>query len=236
LLSCKNNAIKPNGQTICIDRKLCNNCGNCAEVCPTKAINVFGELMTVQQVMKIVEKESVFYTRSRGGLTLSGGEATAQVEFTKALLEEAKKRRINTAIETCGYTQWENIESIKDSLDLIYYDIKCLDREKHIEFTSVSNELILDNLKRLFSNCDKNKIIVRTPVVPGFNDNERDLVDIADFLKGMGSTRFELLRYHRFGASKYEHLGKEYPMGNEELSSQRFEELENAIKKCMQKN
>ncbi|MTI81615.1 MAG: glycyl-radical enzyme activating protein [Firmicutes bacterium] len=212
LKACPNGAIKKSaGNEITIDRQECDSCFKCADACPSHALNVFGNLMSVKEVVDKVEKDSVFYSRSGGGMTLSGGEALVQAEFTTGLLKEAKRRRINTTIETCGYANWESIEKAGQYLDNILYDIKCLDPSKHKEFTGVTNELIIENLKKLRERFPKTAITVRTPVVPGFNDTEEDILAIIKFIKDIQNVKYELLPYHRLGEPKYTYLDREYP-------------------------
>ncbi|MDF2922358.1 MAG: hypothetical protein K0R57_1272 [Paenibacillaceae bacterium] len=230
--ACPEQAISPQAGLASINRSLCTDCLLCAPKCPSTAISVYGQTMTVDQVLRIVEQESAFYKRSKGGLTVSGGEATVQADFTSALLSEAKRRRIGTALETCGYAPWSSLERLLPSLDYIYYDIKSVDAAKHKEFTGVDPELIIGNLRKLAQVFDPVRIVVRTPVVPGFNDREEDLLAISKLIKDIGDIRYELLKYHRFGSVKYDFLGKEYAMGAAELTEEAFERLQNALKQA----
>ncbi len=224
LTICPAGAIQKNQDKIRIDRKLCTNCDLCADSCPSKALNMYGKSMSVNEVLDTVEQDSIFYSRSGGGMTLSGGEPLLQADFATELLKEAKRRRINTTIETCGYADWEKVEQVCQYVDNILFDIKSMDSSKHKEFTGVPNEKILDNFQRLCNRFPNTPITVRTPVIPGFNDTEQDIVAILNFIKGIPQVRYELLGYHRLGEPKYIYLGKDYllsgvkPMAEDRLA------------------
>jgi pyruvate formate lyase activating enzyme len=230
---CVTGAIKKDNENrIIIDRELCNDCLHCADVCPSKALNVFGNLLSVDQVLKVVEDESVFYSRSGGGITLSGGEPFMQAEFSLTLLKEAKKRRMNTAMETSGYTPWENMEKACRYLNTILFDIKSMDDQKHKEFTGVSNKLIIDNFEKMCESFPHLKILVRTPIVPGVNDTEEDISAIVNFIKGRPSVSYELLVYHRLGQPKYEYLGRKYLFGEIKADEGKINALKNYSQSC----
>lgn len=196
-----------------IDRKRCTDCGDCVDACPSKTLELFGDYMSVDDALKVVEEDSGFYARSGGGLTVSGGEPLMQAGFVARLLESAQGRGIDTAIETTGYCGWEALEAACRSANQIFYDIKSLDSEKHKSETGVDNKPILKNLRRLCVSFPKRPITVRTPIVPGFNDSPEDVAAIADLLgKLSGSIEYELLPYHKFGEPKYRQLDKEYPL------------------------
>lgn len=225
--ACPREAIAESGDnSIKINRELCINCNICAGVCPAKALEIFGRFMTVNEVLKIVEEDSVFYSRSGGGITLSGGEPLMQADFAWQLLKEAKSRGINTAIETCGYANWDNAKKVFKYVNTVFYDIKCLDADKHKQFTSVSNKIILDNLEKLCREFPHIPVIVRTPVIPGFNDGAEDIIAIRDYIKNIPNISYELLAYHRFGESKYPYLGRDYLFKDAEpLSQERIKQL-----------
>lgn len=213
-----------------IDRGKCvQGCLDCAAVCPSKSLDVYGRLMTVEEVLRIAEQDSMFYKRSGGGLTLSGGEATAQIEFAETLLAGAKQRRIHTAIETCGYSPWSHLSRLLPSLNMIHYDLKSLNEQAHIQFTGVSPRLIKENLERLSHSFERSNIVVRTPVIPGFNDTAEAIAEIAEFVGSLGGIRHELLKYHRYGSGKYGLLGRTYELGQEELSEERFAALSGVV-------
>ena len=198
---------------IAIDRACCTNCGDCADACPAKALELFGDFMSADDVIKIVEEDSAFYARSGGGLTVSGGEPLMQAGFVIRLLKTAQGRGINTAIETTGYCRWDILEAACHGANQIFYDIKSLDPEKHKSETGVDNKVIVENLQKLCHHFPETPITVRTPVVPGFNDAPEDIKAIAGFIETLpGTIEHELLPYHRFGESKYKQLGKEYPL------------------------
>ena len=223
---------KDNKNRIIIDRELCDDCLHCTNVCPSKALNAFGNLLSIDQVLKVVEEESIFYSRSGGGITLSGGEPFMQAELSLELLKEAKKRRINTAMETSGYTAWGNMEGACRHLNTILFDIKCMDDQKHTEFTGVSNKLIIDNFEKMCEGFPDLSILVRTTIVPGFNDTEKDVFAIVDFIKGRPNVSYEPLAYHRLGQPKYEYLGRKYLLAEIKADEGEINTLkENALKR-----
>ena len=166
--------------------------------------------MTIDEIIREVEKDEVFYHYGEGGMTISGGEPLMQGEATIELLKEEKSRYISTAIETCGFAPEKILLEAAKYLNTIYFDIKSLNHAKHREWTGVSSEKIIDNLKILRKTYAEKNIIVRTPVIPGFNDTEEELGQIRKFLKSIGQKEYELLPYHEFGKVKYEKLGREY--------------------------
>lgn len=172
-----------------------------------------GKDVTVSEVMEIVEKDRPYYDRSGGGLTLSGGECLMQPDFAAALLRAAKGRGINTAIESTGCASFETISKLLPFLDTYLMDIKHTNSAKHKEFTGVTNELILKNAMQIAESGMTN-LVIRVPVIPGFNDTVEEIESIARFAAGLkGVKKMHILPYHRLGQDKYEGLGREYLMG-----------------------
>lgn len=165
--------------------------------------------MSIDEILLKVEQDSVFYKHGNGGMTISGGEPLLQ-ENTVLLLQRAKERRINTAIETCGYVLQERLLLAARYLDTIYMDIKSVNDKKHKEFTGVSAELIRDNFRALCIDFPEKPITARTPVIPGFNDSEEELRGIEEFVGQFPGVKWQRLPYHRFGVGKYEKLGRQY--------------------------
>jgi pyruvate formate lyase activating enzyme len=153
-----------------------------------------------------------------------------QAEFAVAILKEAKRRRINTAMETCGFCSWEALESACGLLDTLLYDVKSMDPEKHRVFTGASNELVLENLRRAREAFPDLPVWVRTPIVPGFNDDPEEIRRILEHIQGMPNTWFEALDYHRMGKPKYEYLGLEFPMGDQKLDEEKINRIRNMIR------
>jgi len=175
-------------------------------------IKTIGKDVTVQEVLDEVEKDRIYFRRSGGGLTLSGGESMCQPDFAEALLMEAHERGINTAIETTACAPWETVARLLPYLDTVLLDIKHMDSSKHKEFTTQPNELILENAKKI-AHSGVN-LIVRVPVIPTFNDTVEEISAIARFAHSIGVKHMHLLPYHRFGYDKYVGLGREYLMGD----------------------
>jgi len=209
----KNNSINNFFKTHSIKRDLCNLCGKCVDVCFTEALLLRGYDISLDDLIGIIERDFSYYLNSGGGVTFSGGEPLLQHDFLKAILIECKKRDIHTAIQTAGYAVWDIINSIKKDVDLWMYDIKCMDIFKHYKATGVNNTPILENLKGLIKSGSD--IIVRIPIVPGFNDSEKEMENIRAFLVNSDfydnpSNKVKLLPFNNISNGKYESLGLSY--------------------------
>ena len=170
-----------------------------------------GKDVTVSDIMPEILSDLPYYKRSGGGVTLSGGEVLCQAEFARELLWECKAHGLHTAIESAASLPYDRIEAILPYLDLFLMDIKHLDREKHKEFTGVYNDLILENARRVAESGVE--LIIRTPVIPTFNDTEGEIRDIARFARSLkGVSEHHLLPYHRLGSDKYQGLGRNYSL------------------------
>lgn len=200
---CKAHVIKENQHTV--DRKLCIGCGQCAEVCPSKALHVFGEEVTVEALIPRILDDKAFFDESGGGVTLSGGEPMMQFDFTCNILKALKEKHIHTALDTSGYAAWESFEKVLPYTDLVLYDLKAIDEKTHISCTGVSNTVILSNLRKI--DQYGKTIDVRIPFVPGFNSDQIGLA--ADFLKTFHHVRsVKVLPYHAFAETKYSVIGR----------------------------
>ena len=223
--ACPNSAITLYQGRPKTDRELCQNCGTCAEACLYEARQLSGRKVTVEELLEEVKKDEPFYLSSGGGVTLGGGEPLVQFEFAKEFLKRCKEHHLHTAIETCGYAPWANLEQILEYVDVIYYDIKHMDPVKHRELTGVSNDLILENAKQLLA-TKKNQVIIRVPIIPDDNDSEKNIKATAMFVIEAGGKRMELLPYHRFGVGKYDQLDRKYVIrGKEQPAEEHMNQL-----------
>jgi pyruvate formate lyase activating enzyme len=191
------------------------------ELCPTGALEMFGKMMTVREVMEEVEKDSSIYRSSGGGLSMSGGEVMLQPDFTAALLQEAHKRGINTAIETACNAPWANLEKVLPHVDTMLHDLKLMNSERHKKWTGVGNERILANFKKAYETFPKIDFIARTPLIPGVNCDDEHILGVLEFIKPHKNViDYELLPYHRFGLGKYESLGVVYELDDYKTPSE----------------
>jgi len=215
ITTCPADAILVNADGIRrIQAESCNLCGLCVEVCYSGALEQIGREMTISDVLTDIKADQPFYDHSNGGMTLSGGEPMLQSQFSQKLLQGSKAMGIHTAMETCGFVKWDLWESLLPHLDLVLYDLKEMDSERHKHWTGVSNDLVLDNLRRLAKSGVL--VIVRRPVIPGYNDSIDSIHQLARFVSDLGAIEeIDLLPYHRFGKGKYESLGQEYVLGNQ---------------------
>ncbi len=209
---CLQQAISIVEKTRTIDWEKCNYCMKCAEVCPSKAIEAVGEYMTIAEVIDTVGRDANYYRRTNGGMTLSGGEPLVQWQFTLGLLREAKRKGFHTALDTAGYADWEILDEVLNHTDLVLYDVKHMDSEKHQEATGVPNERILDNLQKTVAK-PRTKVWVRRLVIPNFNDSEDDLEKLCKFVLTLDPPveKVSLLPYHKYGELKYAARGRTYP-------------------------
>lgn len=195
---------------------LATGCGaETAAVCPTQALHLFGEEMTVDQVLAEVEQDGSFYRESGGGITVSGGECLLQPEFTAALLAAAHERGFNTAIETAGNVPWRFMEHVLPHVDVMLHDHKCTDPARHKKWTGVDNSRILANFKQAYETFPNTKFVARTPLIPGVNDDEDHIRAVLAFIRPYKNViNYQLLPYHRFGESKYNYLGRVYELAD----------------------
>ena len=192
----------------------CIGCRKCEEACLVNALDIAGEKKTISELMEIVEEDRAFYDVSGGGVTLGGGEVTAQPEAATNLLMACKHRGLNTAIETCGYVKAENLEKIAEFVDLFLFDVKHMNSDKHFQWTGVRNEMILENLERLLQN--RHNVKIRMPLLKGVNDKKEDIEKVIEFLIPYKDQKnfkgIDLLPYHKLGVNKYRQLDMEYPV------------------------
>jgi pyruvate formate lyase activating enzyme len=183
------------------DAQMCILCGRCVDICTAGARQIIGEEKTVSEVMAEVERDVIFYDQSGGGVTFSGGEPLMQPDFLLALLNQCRALNINTVVDTSCYAEPAIAESVAERADLFLCDLKHMDNEMHECFTGVGNNLILDNI-RLISQAGK-KIVIRIPIIPGFNDDPENIEATGNFaasLQGVG--RIDILPFNRGGAEK----------------------------------
>lgn len=207
---CHKRAISKEENHVVTDRSKCDLCKGCIDCCVNNAREIVGKEYTVAQLIKEVEKDKMFYEESNGGITLSGGEVMTQnMDYIEELLRKLKKKGYNIAIDTCGQAPYENYERVLNYVDTFLYDVKLMDNEKHIKYVGKSNEVIIDNLKKL-SEAGAN-INIRIPLVEGINTDDESIEEIIKFLKeNVSVQKINLLPYHNTGKSKYERLQKVY--------------------------
>jgi pyruvate formate lyase activating enzyme len=207
---------------IVTSRERCRLCGNCQRICRARARELVGKEMTVAEVIGEVEKDTVFYDESGGGVTLSGGEPLMQPAFLKELLMVCREKGIRSAVETCGLIQSETLTGIGADVDLWLYDLKTMDDPKHKKYTGASNKLVLHNLRLLSQVHDH--VVVRFPLIPDMTDDASNIQEMGRFVSSLRSIReIHILPYHSGGIEKYKRLGKRYnlmetqPLSKEKL-------------------
>lgn len=209
--ACPRNLVTMTAEGPAVDFAACDACGLCARACPTTAMQICGQCLGVEELFDALLKDLAFFEISGGGVTLSGGEALARPDFAAALLERLKSMGVHTAVETCGAVPWDVLARISPLTDLYLYDIKQLDPNRHESGTGVDNAQILANLDRLVHSALR--VIVRFPLIPGYNDEPDHLRAVARLVRELGIEELHLLPYHRLGVAKYAGLGRSYAMG-----------------------
>ena len=194
-----------------IDRGKCIVCLQCVKACKYDALVVWGEIRTAAEVIDEVEKDKPFYVTSGGGMTLSGGEPMAQLDFCLALLRLAKSREIHTALDTAGSAPWADYEKVLPYVDLVLYDIKIMDSAAHKDYAGLGNEGILENARRIAEKGVKMRI--RVPVIPYRNNTVENMRATGEFTRSLGDVveGIDLLPYHPYAGSKYRIFGIPYP-------------------------
>ena len=210
---CPNQAISMGDDSyVGIDPSKCAGCLQCVKNCPAKALSYEGEAKDVDEVVKVCLQDIDFYEESGGGVTISGGEGMVQPDFVKALLAKLKEHKIHTAIETTGYINKEIFRELAPMFDLLLFDVKHYDSDKHYEGTHVHNELIIENLAWAISQGIE--VLPRIPVIPGFNDSLGDAKEFSKTLHSIGINKCQLLPFHQFGENKYHLLNIKYDYEN----------------------
>ena len=208
---CRNGAISEKDGKFVTSRRACQQCGDCVQLCYAEAREIVGKEMSVEEVMKEIERDAVFFDESGGGVSFSGGEPFLQHEFLLQLLKISKGRGFRTVVDTTGFTSANILEESLPFVDLFLYDVKTLDEQKHKDYTGVSNQQILGNLQLLLHR--RKDVIVRIPIIPGVNDSPQEIQQIGSFVGSLGGIReVQLLPYHQTGIEKYRRLGLEYTM------------------------
>lgn len=215
-----------------IDFENCIQCGKCVEACAPKALKIFGENISIQEIMNVVKKDKDYYNRSGGGLTVSGGEPMLQFEGLLELLKQAKKEGIHTCLDTSGYASTKRYLEIAEYVDLFLFDYKMTDPMEHKRYIGVDNELIIANLEALCK--QNNKMILRCPIIPGMNDNEKHYRAITEY-----SQRYEaieqvnLMVYHDMAKGKVAQIGETYELsGIATVNEEEKKEIYNQVKAC----
>ncbi|MDD3718865.1 MAG: glycyl-radical enzyme activating protein [Actinomycetota bacterium] len=208
-------ALTPRGMVI--DRGLCDACGRCEEACPAAALEVIGRERTVEDVAGEALRDRVFYEKSGGGVTLSGGEPALQFEFSRALMRAIRDEGVHLALDTCGGVGRERLEPLVDLANLVLFDLKIMDPEAHLEHTGIPLAQVLDNARMVAGK--RKPMWVRTPVIPGYTDTEENVRQIARFIRDElpGVERYDLLAFNNTCDAKYRRLDMLFPLAGEGL-------------------
>ncbi|WP_421920162.1 glycyl-radical enzyme activating protein [Marinifilum sp.] len=225
---CPESALKLTKQGIVTDIEKCTLCGKCAVVCPTKAIEMSGKVYSGEELVRIIERETIFFDHSEGGVTFSGGEPLMHHKSLIEILDKCKERDIHRVVDTTLFANSEIVLEVAKRTNLFLVDFKAFESEVHKKYTGVNNELILQNIQLLAEN--NIDFIIRIPFIKGVNTDEETIIRMADFLSAIPWKRKEvnLLPYHDVGKHKHTKLGSEYLVEDLEVPSE--EELERAQK------
>ncbi len=209
--TCLQQAITLDKNGIHIDRTKCKCCGTCVEECPSTALRKLGEYRSLDDLFHEVEKDKVYYEKSQGGITVSGGEPTTQPDFVQKFLKKCKEAGFHTALDTCGFASQDVYEKLLPYIDMILFDLKEIDSSKHKAFTGVPNEKILENAVWLANKLEEQgKIMwIRTPLIPEFTATEENIRGIGKFIVeklGNKPERWDLLAFNSLAKAKYERM------------------------------
>lgn len=209
---CPNGAISENPSFGFItNHDKCTLCGKCIETCYTNSRKIVGRVMSLEEIMNEILKDSAYYQESGGGVTFSGGEPLLFPDAVSELSRICRDSNIHTALETAGCVPWCNFEAVIPHLDMMYFDLKHIDSEAHRKYTGVTQDLIKENLIK--ASEQMGRLVVRIPVIPGVNDDKQIIDRMFLFIRNETAAReVELLPFHRLGHSKYEGLGLDYAM------------------------
>lgn len=228
---CSQEAVKIVDNMAFYEEEKCILCGKCIDVCPNNLREIVGREYTVDQLVNEIEKDRPFYEQSKGGVTLSGGEAMIQIDFVEQLITACKERGISVVVDTCGYAPFSNFLKIMDKVDLFLYDLKLTDPLLHKKYTGQDNQLILDNLRELAKRGAK--INLRLPLIEGVNTELCHLEKILELARELKILTINLLPYHDIAKNKYERLKIEYPIEKFSCpSDEKMEEIKSILERA----
>ncbi|MBN2299489.1 MAG: glycyl-radical enzyme activating protein, partial [Deltaproteobacteria bacterium] len=237
--TCEHGAISLTTDGVQIDRSLCRGCLSCTRACPSTALEALGISWGVDELVTEVMKDRVYFEKSGGGITISGGEPTMQAPFAAAFLRELRERGVHTALDTCGQCSRENLAQLVEHADLFLYDLKEIDPEKHRRFTEATNDRILNNLVFVAETMNRSgrpaELWVRTPIIPEYTATKENITGIGRFIADkLGDTvsHWELCAFNNLCTHKYDGLGLHWACRDFELmSAQEMEYLSDVAKK-----
>ncbi|MFX1484064.1 MAG: glycyl-radical enzyme activating protein [Promethearchaeota archaeon] len=220
--TCQEQALKFERDELKIFRENCTSCGDCVESCPSTALTMFGQWWDVEELYHEVEKEKVFFRRTNGGITVSGGEPTLQPDFLMQFLRLCKDNEISTALDTCGYSSKKVYQDLLPFVDIVLLDLKAMDSDQHQEYTGVRNSTILENAKCIARYIKENgkTMWIRTPIIPNFTATDDNVKGIGEFIVNELNNIpdvWDLLAFNKLCAIKYSRLGMSWSLENEPL-------------------
>ena len=211
--TCPKTALSMSREGMLIDREVCDGCGLCVEECPSTALELLGEEWNLEKLVKEVIKDRVYFEKSSGGVTVSGGEPTIQADFVAEFLRQIRSRGIQTALDTCGLCSSKALDKLLPHTDLVMFDLKEIDPQKHLEFTGSDNRIILENLVHVAAYIDSHlfpqELWIRTPLIPGATDTIENLQGIGAWIKthlDHKVKRWELCAFNNLCRDKYARL------------------------------
>jgi pyruvate formate lyase activating enzyme len=233
---CPEDAISRSGDEIEIDRERCTVCGDCTDQCPSGAIERWGTRWSLDDLVDEVAKDRSYFETSGGGVTVSGGDPALFTPFVAAFLERCRALRLHAALDTCGMCSQSNLLTLAHRADLVLYDLKEIDPERHARFTGQSNQRIIANLVALAEQMRRGEmpaeLWIRTPLIPGATLTEDNIRGLGAFVaRELGDvvTRWELCAFNNLATDKYQRLGLEWEFAGVELMTEadlrRFEEV-----------
>lgn len=212
LAQCNSGALTLQNNKIVINHKICTGCKSCVSACITDALYYIGKRVDIEQIVKEVLKDKIYYDKSNGGVTISGGEVLIQSHAISNLIDELKKYNLHIVIETCGVAPEADFRKIVEKIDLVMFDLKHIDKAKYEQATKGNFALMMRNFEVLINDY-RDRALIRIPVIPRFNEN--DLYELIDFIGLRNIDTLVLLPFHNLGKNKYQDLGLTYSYKDE---------------------
>jgi pyruvate formate lyase activating enzyme len=235
---CPNEALTLSETGLQINRELCATCGTCVEECPSTALKMIGKWWDVEELYREVAKDKVYFEKSGGGVTVSGGEPTLQMDFLLSFLKKCKENDIATALDTCGLSSKANYKKLIPFVDIFLFDIKEIDPKKHKEFVGHSNEQILANIIWIAEELKKQgkELWIRTPMIPRYTATPENVQGIAEFIVNKlhnNITRWDLLAFNNLSTAKYERMDMDWDLKSDPLLTEQEMQVFEDIAKTM---